>query len=313
MPGHAKKAKKILTTDELRQRLEAKYPEPEWVLLHEVRDSTGFEGQRSADCLALSTWPGRGISLYGFEIKASRGDVKKELKNPQKAEAMAKLCDRWYLVLGHASLIEESEVPKNWGVLVPHGAGLKIAQEAAKRERSEWRDVFVASLVRNAYQHDRNERDLRAEYEKGRKAGESQRKYLAERNEQDLKRIQAKVKEFEELSGVTVLSDRHGWHSKLKDQAGLLKMIMTSGVQSFWGRTSKLLGELDASTSAIRKHMADAGVLEGKPDVNGLCPHPARGGRHELYVTLGKRREKKGNMIPVHCRACGASGEMRAT
>jgi hypothetical protein len=304
------KPKKVLTTAELRERLEGKYAEPEWVLLHEVRNRTGFEGNRAADCLALSTWPGRGISLYGFEIKVSRGDVKKELKDPQKAEDMAKLCDRWYLVLGHGSLIEESEIPKNWGVIVPHGGGLKIAQEATRRERAEWKDVFVASLVRNAYQHDRNERDLRAEYEKGRKAGESSRKYLAERNEQDLRKIQARVKEFEELSGVTVLSDRHGWHGKLKDQANLLKMIMTSGVQAFWGRTSKLLGELDASTSAIRKHMADAGVLEGKPDINGPCPHPARGRRHELYVDMKKRREKKGSLVSAHCRACGAVGEI---
>jgi hypothetical protein len=306
-----KPKKKILTADELRKRLEAKYPEPEWVVLNEVRDSTGFEGQRSADCLALSTWPGRGISLYGFEIKVDRGDVLKELKKPEKAEALAKYCDRWYLVLGHSSLIKESEIPKNWGIIVPHGGGLRIAQEAKRRKPKAWPTTFVASLVRNAFQHDRNERELRAEYEKGRKAGETSRKYLAERNEQDLKKLQGRVREFEELSGVTVLSDRYGWHGKLKDQANLFKMIMTSGVGKFWEKTNDLLGKLENSTTAIRKHMADAGVVEAPPDIHALCPHPARGGKHELYIDKKKRREKKGSAVAAYCRACGASGEIR--
>jgi hypothetical protein len=306
----AAKTKKILTTDELRQRLEAKYAPPEWVLLHEVRNSTGFEGDRSADCLALSTWPGRGISLYGFEIKVSRGDVKKELASPEKAEAIAKFCDRWYLVLGHKSLIEESEVPKNWGLVVPHGSGLKIAQEAKARERGPWHARFVASLVRNAFQHDRNARELEAEYKRGLKAGRENRSYLDQRNKADLESLKKKVAEFEELSGVSVLGDRHVWHSRLKDQAQLLKMVLACGVGQYWERTSRLLGELEASTASIRKSMTDAGVIESRPDINARCPHPARGGRHELYVDKNKRRSKKGSLVPAHCRACGASGEI---
>jgi hypothetical protein len=46
----------------------------------------------------MGLWPSRGLKLMGFEIKAGRGDWLGELRNPRKAESIARFCDQWWVV-----------------------------------------------------------------------------------------------------------------------------------------------------------------------------------------------------------------------
>jgi len=311
----AKTKKTPPTTSELRERLAAKYPLPEWVLLNEVRDSTGWEGNRTADCLAMATWPSRGCSLYGFEIKASRTDVLKELKSPQKADGVKKFCDRWYLVLSNSDLIKASEVPKAWGLIVPHGTGLKISKEAPASKPKRWPREFVASMLRNSAQSQSaaKAKELEKSRADGEASGREWNKYRAEELESQLKRLEGKVKAFEEASGVTVLSERYAWDGKVREEAHQLRAVMASGAGHYFEVMSNLVRQIETASASVREKLVKAGTLDPKPKLSDPCPHPARHGRHELYVDADlarKKGRKKTDPLPEFCRACGAREEI---
>lgn len=303
------KKKPPLKAHELRERLANKYAAPEWVLLNEVRDSTGFEGNRSADCMAMSTWPSRGCLLYGFEIKVSRADVLKELREPAKAAALSKWCDRWYLVLGRKDLILESELPKTWGLLVPHGSGLKIAKEAPERKPKTWPRTFVASLLRNAWQNTPADAALKKEYERGREQGKLTSSYQAQRDAEDLKKLREKIVKFQEVSGVTTLLDAYSYEGKLRKEAGIVRALMKSGAQTYYDDMTKLVLKMETLSRKVREELVEQGALAEKPSLDDLCPHPQRHGRHEVYVQTDVRgHRKKAGGMKAHCRACGAEG-----
>jgi len=80
------------------EALAKRFPAPAWALISQVRNSTGYSGDRTCDAIAVSRWPSRGLELHGFEIKCSRGDWLGELRRPDKADKMFKYFDRWEAV-----------------------------------------------------------------------------------------------------------------------------------------------------------------------------------------------------------------------
>jgi hypothetical protein len=97
-----------------------------WLLFYEVPNRTGFKGDRSADALALSTWPSQGICLHGFEVKRSRSDLLKELRDETKAAAFKRYCHYWWLTISDTKLAEGVEVPDSW-------ASSRLATESCTR------------------------------------------------------------------------------------------------------------------------------------------------------------------------------------
>lgn len=85
---------------QLFQLLRGRYPAESYALFSQVRNSIGFvRHARYADALALGLWQSRGLLLYGFEIKSTRSDWLRELKDPEKQElGVLQYCDHWYLV-----------------------------------------------------------------------------------------------------------------------------------------------------------------------------------------------------------------------
>ena len=75
----------------LRDALRVKLPAGEYALMHEVRDAAGSQANRSIDVLAMSLWPSRGLYLTGIELKTDRGDWRRELRNPAKAESVRQM------------------------------------------------------------------------------------------------------------------------------------------------------------------------------------------------------------------------------
>ena len=50
------------------EALKTRYNSPEYCLLPQVRNSTGYSSKvRTADAIAMSLWPSRGLTLTGFE------------------------------------------------------------------------------------------------------------------------------------------------------------------------------------------------------------------------------------------------------
>jgi hypothetical protein len=88
---------------------------PHFAFLTQVRNGTGFQKQaRTADAVAMGTWPSRGIHLHGIEIKVDHRDFKREVANPQKAEDIAKYCHFWWLAVTHEKVAPLEMVPANW-------------------------------------------------------------------------------------------------------------------------------------------------------------------------------------------------------
>ena len=88
---------KKYASNSIEDALRFSFPEDQYALLFEVRNSTGYGKRiRSADALAMSLWPSRGLELIGFEIKRSRIDWLKELSQPEKAEEICRFCDQDY-------------------------------------------------------------------------------------------------------------------------------------------------------------------------------------------------------------------------
>lgn len=130
--------------------LAAKYCAPEHSLFFEVASGTGAAARTRADAIAMSLWPSRGLEIIGIEVKVSRSDWLREKANPQKAQEIMRYCDRWYLAVDDAAIVQTGELPPTWGLLVPKGQKLVIATEAPKLQPEPTSRAFIASLLRNA-------------------------------------------------------------------------------------------------------------------------------------------------------------------
>jgi len=139
-----------LTETDLVGMLRSRYAAPSFAFLPGVRNSTGFARTvRTADGLAMGLWPSRGLHLHGFEIKVNRNDWLRELKDPEKADEIAKRCDFWWIVTP-TDVIEAGELPHGWGHLVVRGSKLVAAKEPVLAESQPMTRPFLAAILRRA-------------------------------------------------------------------------------------------------------------------------------------------------------------------
>lgn len=193
-----------LTTGMIMERLRKRYAAPAYGFLTEVGDATGMAHRRWADALAMSLYPSRGLELIGIEVKASRSDWVKERDTPAKAEAIAKYCDRWYLVVGDASIVKPGELPPTWGLIVPRGDGLAVKVDAPVLSPEPVSRKFLAAVFRRATEQSVDAKTLKARFDDGFKRGKETADVPAAYELTQLRKLREKVKEFEEASGVRI-------------------------------------------------------------------------------------------------------------
>ena len=216
-----------IPVSDLRARLRARYAPPAYVYFEEVRDATGFFSLRTADSVAMGVWPSRGLLLEGFEIKASRSDWRRELKNPKKGEGVLSYCDRVWVVTTSRGLVHDEEVPPLWGIIEPRGNGLAMRREAkVNPDRHELDRLFFASLMRQAHrwlEHELKNADRTVEaQEKGFKEGKRIGERGLELAEEQLGSLRRQIIAFEKQSGVKIDS----WY--LGDIGAAVKMVLRS-------------------------------------------------------------------------------------
>jgi hypothetical protein len=127
------------------------FPESEYIHLSEVSDATGTRS-RAADGVMIPIWPSRGHHMIGIEIKTSRSDWQKELRNPSKADKFFARCAQWYLVtLNKDSIASPEDVPIPWGHIHIDSESKrpKVLKKAPLNRNAKPLDNFTVTLLRN--------------------------------------------------------------------------------------------------------------------------------------------------------------------
>ncbi len=167
----------------------------------------------------MGLYPSRGIHLNGFEIKVNRGDWFRELKNPAKAEEIAQFCDFFWIV-APKEIVKVEEVPANWGLLIPQGAGLKIVKQAKQLKSQAIDKLFLAAILRKAQEVITPNSELTKVRQEGVERGKELANGSFKYQKEEYNSFKKLVKDFEEKSGVKIR------HLDVGDVAEAVKMII---------------------------------------------------------------------------------------
>ena len=134
--------------------LRERYSFPEWIFLTEVPDGTGAMGSRRADGFAFNLFPSKGFTKICFEIKASVSDLKRELEDGTKSNAVGQYANLFFLVCPENLWKSESILlPETWGILEFNESTGKLRQKKKPVPYTPrpLDDVFAASLLQSMH------------------------------------------------------------------------------------------------------------------------------------------------------------------
>lgn len=124
-------------------------------LVEQVADHTGYSASRWLDAMAFGLWPSRGLEVHGIEVKVSRADFRREIAAPEKADATASRCDRFFIAApaGIVDPLHLDTIAPAWGLLevVTDKAGKRSVRTTKKAERTEAKPIdrdFLAAVMR---------------------------------------------------------------------------------------------------------------------------------------------------------------------
>ena len=250
--------------------LEKRFPAPEWATFRELRNDAGFKASRSADFVAMNTWPSRGLELHGIEVKTDRRDWLRELKDPAKSAPIQAFCDFWWLATDDSRIAEVDEIPSTWGLIVLAKGGRFVARKPApKLEAQQLSRGFVAAMLRNAKNgtvpaesiNELVEERVKRQAERDRSGEELE---LA-RLRRETSELKGRVTEFEQASGIAI-DGRYQWPHSLRDPKTLgvavrrlleaddtiahLK-LQADGVRKQFADVSATIAGLEAASKAV--------------------------------------------------------------
>lgn len=233
------------------ERLRKKYLAPEWAFFDHVPSGTGGAAGRTADGIAFNLWPSRGLSILGFEVKSYRNDFLNELKNPEKSAEIQQFCDYWYIV-AESDVVKPGEMPETWGLMVPHGKGLRIEKEAPLLKAQPVTRTFMAGIARTihkeSYLPEEIEAKIKIAFKEGKEAGIYSKKIEIEGMESRLKSLRREVDEFQRKSGIKIEEWRSG------DVADMIRMLRDHSNQlDIFGDLKKILENAERDIYILRK------------------------------------------------------------
>jgi hypothetical protein len=202
-----------LATQYLLARLAKRYASAYgWAFLAEVGNATGYGTCRHADAMAIGIWPSRGLQFIGFEVKAHRGDWLRELKDPEKADEIARYCDRWYVVAASDVVVLREELPPLWGLMVPDKRGLKEIVSAPPMTPDPITREFTCAILRRFADGMTPKATIAGQIEQARKQGldEARQDSRVQALTEALEKRDARIREFEANVGCPLDSWDHG-------------------------------------------------------------------------------------------------------
>ena len=225
-----------MTSSEIIALLMKRYPEDrgEYVTAAEVAEANGGGGRR-CDFLALSCWPFSGYIIHGFEIKVTRSDWLRELAQVDKADAVGRFCQKWWLV-APAGVAKLEELPTGWGLLEATEKGLRVAQHATKREAVPITPAFMAALIRNVAKGGVGTAEKQASWQSGYQAGRESLQREMDRVKQGKEQVDGwhkelleQVQAFRKETGIDIVN--RGFRDKLPPAAAV-RFIQDGGLES---------------------------------------------------------------------------------
>lgn len=230
----------VPVTRAIKEALQARFAAPEWACFFEVPQGTGGSAGRNADAVAMNMYPSRGLRVHGVEVKASRSDWLRELKNPAKAEAIARFCDHWWIAAA-PNIVRIDELPHTWGLLELHGKSLRQRVAAPLLDAEPLTRPFIASLLRCAA--GRAAREL---YDQTQKATAAARDQVDERVAREVQSstaahqaLREKVAEFEAASGLEIAK---GWRGG--ESVGIaVRLVQELGLTTVHGTARNLVDQ----------------------------------------------------------------------
>lgn len=192
----------------IEKQLRERYTAPEWAIFFEVANGLGLSDRRYADAIAMSLFPSRGLDIHGFEVKRSRADWMRELKEPAKADSIARYCDFWWLVTSDEKVADKNEVPRTWGLLVSKDGELRQVKRAERMKGKAIDRPFMGAMLRRAHEQLttalQNDERLVDAKEKGRQAGLAERDWKLKDDSEEVAKLKKVIKDFEDASGVAI-------------------------------------------------------------------------------------------------------------
>lgn len=200
------KAKDLWTEPRVFEMLSKVFPDGAYALLPQVRNGTGYirGTTRTADAIAVSCWPSRGLYLAGIEIKVSLADWRKELAEGAKAHEIGQYCRYWY-VAAPEGIVPVGEVPEKWGLIECTDKNAKIAKAAVANEEKPVDILLLAAILRAVSKVTVPKSQMTAQI---RDAVEEKVEAEKSRMEHEVKRLEDKIARFEEASGVEITTYR---------------------------------------------------------------------------------------------------------
>lgn len=140
-----------ITANDLVERLEARYPEPQWLTFAEVRDGPGWN-RRTCDFVALNAWESGAQRLVICETKVSRTDWRRELEDLNKSARFRAMAHEWWIV-APSKVVPVEELPPGWGLMESWGDKLRCARRCVPNEAATGPDPeFWVMLLRDLRQ-----------------------------------------------------------------------------------------------------------------------------------------------------------------
>lgn len=236
----------------------------EYAFLTHVRNAAGFQATRTIDGLSLSLWPSRGHVLTGYEVKISRADWLRELKDPAKADDVCGLVDH-FAVVAPVGVVQADEVPAPWGWLeVSDNQRVRTKKRPAMLHVTEPGRVpldrgFVVAMLRSAGAAAVQDND-QARIEQLEKRADGHRQELQEtvahwrQRCDETDRILA---ELQRASGVA-FGTAAGWDAKKVREVGLAIRQIVNGDQEV-ERAKQRLGNVGDQLRALAVTVENGG------------------------------------------------------
>jgi len=145
---------------DLAASLHVLHPSPEWVFVTEVRVRAGWadysernqaNAERIIDAFAMNTWPSRGHLRIAYEVKTSRSDWLRELRDQMKSVPAYYLSHRFYYVLAEGVWRPQDRsnpALRSAGIILVRQGNFERLRIATKRVAWPMPEGFVAMLLR---------------------------------------------------------------------------------------------------------------------------------------------------------------------